>query len=149
MGIKMTGNIEKGEIMKRISGCLMVMILGLMGPSLVFGQDCPPYLVEVNGICVDPMTDERFCGASPGNPTSGTECSSGEVCISGACVIVCPSGQVECNGLCVLLDRDEDNCGQCGIVCPPRSLCENGNCVPCEPVSSDSFSWGMIKARYR
>jgi hypothetical protein len=49
---------------------------------------CDEPLLACDGECIDPMTDEDFCGAAgtcQGRPDSGRKCESGEVCLMGDC----------------------------------------------------------------
>jgi hypothetical protein len=42
-------------------------------------SECPTGLMKCNGKCVDPQTDESYCGSC------SNSCASGEVCFSGIC----------------------------------------------------------------
>lgn len=101
------------------------------------GFSCPPGLVDCGGTCVDPNTDESFCGAGSDCTTNpGTTCAAGEVCNSGTCELTCQSGLIDCNGTCVDPNTDEAYCGagpDCstnpGTACAPGELCNgSGSC---------------------
>ncbi len=65
-------------------------------------------------------------------------CTSGEVCLNGACSS-CPSGLTACSGVCVNLQNDPNNCGGC------RQTCIGGTCVAgaCTCPSGSSPSNGL------
>ena len=87
---------------------------------------CSGSQVFCDGVCIDPMTSNRFCGASgncSGN-TAGEQCKDGKVCINGGCV------QNSCSDptpdLCVVGGKnvckkvnggDADHCGSCNYKC--------------------------------
>ena len=123
------------------------LVLVIVAPTSVAQEDCPSYLTDCMGICVDPNWDVRYCGCSHNDP--GTYCPSGYKCHFGVCVLECPMGQVACDGFCVSTSSDEDNCGACGNICPEGYLCEGGQCVPCAPVPSSEISWGIVKSSFR
>ncbi len=79
-----------------------------------------------NGCEVNLNTDTTHCG------TCATVCTSGQVCSSGACTLVCGAGLTNCGGRCVSLASDTSNCGTCGVVCPARAsastTCASGAC---------------------
>ena len=115
-----------------------------------------------NGQCIDPKTDNRYCGAS-GNcsgTNAGKKCASGQVCSGGSCGVTCVSGQILCNGQCVDPKTDNrycgatDNCsganagskckdgevcsaGKCGVTCVAGQIVCSGRCV--DPSSDNSY----------
>jgi len=76
------------------------------------GGICPvcdaPGTVLCDGTCVDPATNLQHCGATIGcgmdAGSPGVACPQGEVCLAGACAIVCQPGFVVCGGVCVAAD---------------------------------------------
>jgi hypothetical protein len=101
-----------------------------------------PTQVLCNGRCVDPKTDDAFCGATDGcgdnGGSAGTACTSGQTCTGGACQASCLPTQVLCNGRCVDPKTDNafcgatdgcgDNGGSAGTPCPDGQMCSNGTC---------------------
>jgi hypothetical protein len=98
---------------------------------------CPPPLSDCAGICIDPLTDETFCGGCPGvtcNPAT-------QMCCNGVCTDIgtnadcracgdrVPAGLGCCNFQPTRLDTTA-NCGACGRACDPREACCNGTCTP-------------------
>ncbi|MGI5830595.1 MAG: hypothetical protein ACOX8U_10595, partial [Bradymonadia bacterium] len=60
--------------------------------------------------CIDPQTDNRYCGATEGDCTD-KQCGSGKVCSGGNCSATCLSGQVLCGGQCIDPKTDNRYCG--------------------------------------
>ncbi|WP_437317615.1 cadherin-like beta sandwich domain-containing protein [Sorangium sp. So ce385] len=60
---------------------------------------CAPPLVACGGACVDPSTDETYCGAAGdcAGASAGVTCSAGEACVAGACA----SADASLSGLAV------------------------------------------------
>ncbi|WP_437953693.1 cadherin-like beta sandwich domain-containing protein [Sorangium sp. So ce296] len=60
---------------------------------------CAPPLVACGGACVDPSTDETYCGATGdcAGASAGATCSAGEACVAGACA----SADASLSGLAV------------------------------------------------
>ncbi len=92
--------------------------------------------INCNNSCINPNSDEGFCGAS-GNcvaPNNGTPCDSGYSCEAGVCRQQCPPGQVSCDGRCLDPSSDEANCGatlHCqnrGDDCTESEQCISGTC---------------------
>ncbi len=95
-------------------------------------------------VCIDPLTDETFCGATPGCGfggvgTDGNICLPTEECTAGNCQPICPVGQVACNGVCIDPLWDNNFCGAtygCGLngvgtdgdACGNGFECFNGTC---------------------
>ncbi|HEY4016792.1 MAG TPA: hypothetical protein VGM06_25830 [Polyangiaceae bacterium] len=103
------------------------------------GVSCQAGLVNCGGTCVDPATDNRFCGVGVGCVSDGGvggACTAGQVCSAGACGLTCQAGLVECNGTCVNPMTDRQFCGasgactgaSAGTACPSGQVC-NGSGV--------------------
>lgn len=107
--------------------------------------ECDPGLIVCDGQCIDPDTDDNYCGAS-GNCTNqgffnnrGEECTDGAVCDgNGNCAIECDEGLIACEGECIDPDTDDNHCGasgncqgpSAGEACGPGELCDGqGNCL--------------------
>lgn len=82
---------------------------------------CSTGCSDCSSRCVDLNADPANCG------TCGTQCTSGRVCESGACI--CPEAYIACGGLCVDLESDPMNCGDCGIACDTGGVCNAGACT--------------------
>ena len=73
---------------------------------------CKDKYVTCNDKCIDPLTDESYCGAKGNclddpnneNNSAGEICSENEVCENGKCV--CNKNSVDCNGECLKLGTD-------------------------------------------
>ncbi|MBO4351643.1 MAG: hypothetical protein J6A01_11965 [Proteobacteria bacterium] len=88
--------------------------------------------------CVDPASDDRFCGAKGGCIDStvnsdnwlGEHCEYGAACHSGRCK--CESGLTECrddNGThCVNTTNNEKYCGSECKACDANEFCDGGVC---------------------
>ncbi|MDF1562486.1 MAG: hypothetical protein P1V51_05555 [Deltaproteobacteria bacterium] len=121
---------------------------------------CAGSLLLCGDQCIDPATDERYCGAS-GNcldVAMGEVCGASERCESGTCTPVgaCPAGQLLCGGFCVDPLTDRTYCGAtdcaggaAGITCPAGMVCDGtGLCrlecrvdlVACEGVCIDPLT---------
>jgi len=126
-----------------------VCAAGVCATSCLTGQ------VECGGQCVDPLTDNAYCGAKTvGNCDSvdaaddnfqGVSCLSGQVCAAGVCATSCLTGQVECGGQCVDPLTDNAYCGaktagSCdsvdaaddnfqGVACLAGQVCAAGVCA--------------------
>lgn len=100
--------------------------------------DCPGGAfrceVDVNGdtraVCIDPMSDERFCGADSCQDMDSA-CVAGERCENGVCVLSCPDNLTMCDDMCVETTLDPDNCGGCGVQCAEGVVCSAGMCASC------------------
>ncbi len=103
--------------------------------------NCPVGQIDCGGRCVDPQTDNAYCGASGActGTSDGTDCTkiSGTICSASSCQLTCESGQVDCNGICIDPTSDSTHCGVnalCGGgaassvagVCPSGTLCTAG-----------------------
>lgn len=96
---------------------------------------CQPGLVECEGSCIDPKTDNNFCGAD--NSCGGaTKCDPGKSCVDGACKMECPAGKIECNDQCIDPQTDNNFCGaqndckgpNAGAICSGDFTCNAGAC---------------------
>jgi hypothetical protein len=97
-------------------------------------------MVACNGTCIDPSSNDNYCGAS-GDCTganAGSACGSGEVCSGSACVVTCPGDEIACNGQCIDPNRDNTYCGatadcqgaNAGSACGSGSVCDgSGACA--------------------
>jgi hypothetical protein len=100
---------------------------------------CQAGLVDCNGKCIDPKTDNAFCGATGDchGTSAGSACSAGHVCSNGSCALSCQSGLVDCNGKCIDPKADKTYCGattdcqgaNAGMVCGSGFACINGSCT--------------------
>ncbi len=100
---------------------------------------CQPGTVACNGMCVDPLTDPNYCGASGAcrGTTAGAACPAGEVCSNGTCALSCQAGLVNCNGRCTDPALDPTYCGasgsctgaSVGTACLPGFVCAGGACA--------------------
>lgn len=103
-----------------------------IGQACVTGQcQCIGGEALCGGKCINPQTDESFCGAAA-NCTGGDICTLGEVCVAGQCQ--CGVGLILCNGQCIDPDSHPAYCGafaNCtnGRVCVPGSQCVAGSCL--------------------
>lgn len=97
---------------------------------------CDSGLIRCGLSCINPQTDQDYCGASGDcvGPNSGRACPGVELCTAGSCA--CPSGWVRCKGACVNPQEDEAFCGakldctggNAGVTCGENSVCEAGAC---------------------
>ena len=97
--------------------------------------------------CVDPKTDNTYCGAKEGC-TEAKKCSGvTPLCYDGKCVSTCVGNQIVCGGRCVDPSSDNSYCGAkgaCndtstsstdykGATCRDGRICSNGTCaLTCE-----------------
>ena len=102
---------------------------------------CPENMIECNGTCIDPKTNNIYCGASgnctaegEGN-TTGVTCRDGKTCVNGECT--CPKDFVTCEGKCIN-PADPSTCGATN----GESRCTGMDCgnAECTPKSSTSTS---------
>lgn len=108
-------------------------------------SSCPSTMVECGGQCIDPKTNEAFCGASGdcSGEGAGKACADGLSCVDGECKLLCTAGQVICvehsssnvtgkedEGVekCVDVKKDDDHCGVCNHPCDPGLNCIEGKC---------------------
>ena len=97
---------------------------GTCGASCLSGQ------ILCNGQCIDPDTDNRYCGATGDcqGTKVGEKCDSGKVCSGGQCGITCVSDQILCKGQCIDPKTDNRYCGATGD-CSGSNIgkaCESG-----------------------
>jgi hypothetical protein len=107
--------------------------------------NCPTGQIDCAGRCVDPQSDNAFCGASgactAGTSAAGTDCTqiSGTICSSGSCQLTCQVGQINCGGICIDPTSDSLHCGVTAActgdcvngVCPSGTVCTtSGNGTP-------------------
>jgi hypothetical protein len=110
---------------------------------------CPTGEVACNGICIDPLTNDAFCGAKgtcattqgDANDSAGTNCTAhpGTVCDGkGSCSVTCAAGEVVCNGTCVDPTTNPKYCGvdatcapKTGTtgICTGNQVCNAGTCA--------------------
>lgn len=101
---------------------------------------CQSGFVECDGLCIDPLRDNDYCGATEGCADPGTDCPPGTVCNAGMCSVSCPDGLVKCGDTCVdpLTSREhcgatdgcgEDGHGSAGTTCAAGQVCSSGACV--------------------
>jgi hypothetical protein len=99
-------------------------------------NSCPYGMIDCGGKCVDPMTDEAYCGVNE-ECLGGTFCGAGESCEGGICMLNCPPGLIECSGQCVNPDTDEQYCGasgdclggSSGTLCVAGEICASAVCI--------------------
>lgn len=98
---------------------------------------CQAGLVNCGGTCIDPSTDERYCGASGdcAAENAGVACGARSACSSGSCV--CVEGLSACGSECVDPLTDERYCGAAGdcsgaVSCGMGEVCSAGACT-CAP----------------
>ena len=95
---------------------------------------CQTGLINCNGTCINPDTDESFCGATGdcSGASAGTACADGELCDgTGKCALSCQAGLIDCGGTCTDPKTDESFCGATGDctganngdVCAPGFVC--------------------------
>jgi 6-phosphogluconolactonase (cycloisomerase 2 family) len=101
---------------------------------------CQAGLVECNGKCIDPKTDEAYCGAGADcSVDPGEACQAGQICDgTGQCAVTCELGFVECNGSCINPETDRTYCGamadcedaNAGTTCQDGEICDGtGQCA--------------------
>lgn len=112
---------------------------------------CPSGEYACAGKCIDPMSDQNYCGARS-DCTGGAACGPGESCYQAKCEPLCPAGQVMCQGSCIDPQTDHTFCGAsaycvgaaAGVTCLPTQTCVGGLCVPppCtwSPLASSSLA---------
>ena len=113
-------------------GCGIVCENGVICENGNCKDTCKSDQILCNGQCIDPQTDNRYCGAQKGC-TNYTNCPSGNVCSVGECSESCISGQILCNGQCIIPDTDNLYCGAkegCKehTSCSSGTVCSGGEC---------------------
>lgn len=107
------------------------------------GDDLEPPTCESNEVlcnesCVDPETDNDYCGAT-GNcagERAGQSCEDGHACEDGACRRQCPAAELACDDTCIDPLTESDHCGatgdctgsDSGEICAEDSECILGSC---------------------
>lgn len=105
---------------------------------------CPAGQLRCYGVCVDPLVDANYCGATDGcelTSTLGTACQPlNAVCEAGHCA-VCSGSSVACANTCIAPAVDQTYCGAAagcspeegtrGDRCRNPELCLEGACVEC------------------
>ena len=100
---------------------------------------CQAGNLECDGTCVNPLSDEGYCGASADclGANAGVVCAAGEVCDgAGACRPNCQDGLIDCNGTCIDPSNHESYCGatadcqgaNAGAMCANGELCVDSAC---------------------
>ena len=103
---------------------------------------CAAGLLSCEGNCVDPQSDEGFCGAigSCAGEEAGTACAATESCVSGVCTSDCSETELTCGDRCADPQTDAEFCGatgdctgaNAGVACPDGDQCVAGQCeTPC------------------
>ncbi len=103
-------------------------------------SDCPsPEMVSCGGVCIDPMTDNNWCGANA-DCTNYVNCAAeGRTCVIGVCIGSgtptndCDPGKVKCGSTCIDPLIDNNFCGanaKCEgfIACVDGKTCAGGEC---------------------
>jgi hypothetical protein len=99
---------------------------------------CQPGLIACGSKCVNPLTDNAYCGASGdciADP--GMKCPGGHVCSNAQCGLTCQQGLIDCSGKCTDPLSDEAHCGaklnclleNAGDVCTGGHVCQGGKCL--------------------
>ncbi|MBO4349448.1 MAG: hypothetical protein J6A01_00680 [Proteobacteria bacterium] len=107
---------------------------------------CPAGQVACDTKCIDPKSNEAYCGASgncnapkEGDNFKGVICKSDEICKEGKCIKApCTTGEM-CNDICTDLNIDPKNCGECGHQCEIGEFCESGKCKNSTTVCNDNY----------
>ena len=106
---------------------------------------CPYGMVDCGDKCVDPMTDEDYCGAS-GDCLGGTTCGDGEVCNSGVCENCSADNNYE---PCIINDDCDSGC--CcdegigvGSLCHSQTYCEEVLMRDCVEVTTSSTTTTVV-----
>ncbi len=87
--------------------------------------------------CINPKTDNYFCGATDncaGDDKNGTPCENGTVCEEGSCLPQCTSSQKRCGDKCIAKDAccEPDDCPSMDMECTDANECEcTGGKVTC------------------
>jgi hypothetical protein len=107
---------------------------------------CQPTQVNCGGNCIDPTTNNQYCGATlecgqdGGSGTPGQQCAQGQQCVNGVCTINCPPGQVACGSACIDPTTNNQYCGAtpgcgvgdagtAGLTCPLGTVCSSSSCA--------------------
>ena len=107
---------------------------------------CPEGQIAINARCIDPMSDDTFCGATQNNAETGETTPNGDDCASRS--ERCLDGK--CTGNCIEGDtRVKPNtlhhCGKCDNPCPehaanePNSVADHCNDGQCHYTCAEQF----------
>ncbi len=94
---------------------------------------CPSGQVMCGDRCIDPKSNDDYCGAKDCSVgQTGEKCPSERpICFNGECILTCPDGQEQCGSTCVLTASDINNCGECNKHCEFKNglaYCSSGKC---------------------
>lgn len=115
-------------------------------------SSCPSTMVECAGQCIDPKTNNNFCGAQGDclGENVGESCDGGLKCVKGKCILECQEGYIKCpknvselsnfemlpesDKQCVNPLKDTDFCGATAgckdsMVCPEGQECRGDRCA--------------------
>lgn len=103
-------------------------------------SDCDAEDVSCDGVCINPSSDSRFCGASGdcSGSKAGERCEATEVCHLGRCEADCGENRVACQAGCIDPLTDEEFCGamldctgrpNVGTRCSIEEECVQGACL--------------------
>ncbi len=86
-------------------------------------SECPTGMVECDNSCVDPMTDEGYCGSCT------TSCASGEICVTGVCETCAPPypAPVPKTGQTTAVSMGDDGWYESGVTWPIPRFTDNEN----------------------
>lgn len=96
---------------------------------------CKPGYVECEGKCIDPLTEDKFCGVDE-KCQNGAACDVSfqkQKCSEGRCE--CPEGKLNCEGDCIAPNENQLFCGAKGLCNSDDSNSENYKGISCEKAS--------------
>ncbi|MGF1465946.1 MAG: hypothetical protein ACFCGT_07415 [Sandaracinaceae bacterium] len=101
---------------------------------------CGEGLVECDGSCVDPLTNNSYCGVNE-DCFAGAVCAGGQLCDGGSCRGTCLETSVRCGTRCVDPRVSAVFCGasadcvgaNAGEECGAGTVCVDGECTPTCP----------------
>jgi len=112
-------------------------------------SNCDEDEVWCDGRCVDPESDQDFCGASTDcqGDNAGQACGDDLSCDGGQCRLICDDEMLACSGECVQPSSDEEHCGATnlctasdeGQVCSADEACVLGGCAAWGEVETIDF----------
>ena len=96
---------------------------------------CPPGQIICGATCIDPTTNNKYCGATAGC-IGGVACTGGLTCVGGTCTGNCPTGEIFCSGTCINPLTNNQFCGaagnctggNAGVMCTAGATCMGGIC---------------------
>ena len=123
----------------------------------VCSSACPSAEVICGGQCVDPATDNRYCGATTGCGVDagapGSACGEGSGCSAGSCASICGAAEVFCGTECVDPQTDTTYCGatlgcgvgagEAGATCATPSTCSGARCTAPLPGGTPRLATGQ------